>query len=334
MEVCRQIKANPDTASLQVLHVSTTAGAEPLRAMALESGADAYLVDPVSPEVLVGTIRALLRQWQRQDDLRVAQHDLTLALKEHERSERELRQRTEALARSNNELKDFAYAVSHDLQEPLRMIGSYSQLLALKHGTSDPENKQFLGEILQGVGRMQVLISDLLEYSTMAHQESKPQHSANLNALVAEAVCNLQPTIRESGANLDLNELPSIPVDERKMVRLFQNLIGNAIKYRSAERPAQVKISVALGTGAWVFCVQDNGIGFDMSEADRIFGVFQRLHSRQEYPGTGIGLAICKRIVDGHSGKIWAESEEGKGSKFFFTIPTSAEEPLQQNSNV
>jgi light-regulated signal transduction histidine kinase (bacteriophytochrome) len=156
----------------------------------------------------------------------------------------------------------------------------------------------------------------------VGHQNSKSEGPVDFGNIVAEAQWNLQTTIRESQARIACGELATLPADERQMICLFQNLIANAIKYRNANRTPEVTISGSLRSGWWTFCVEDNGIGFDMANTKRIFGIFQRLHSRKEYDGTGIGLAICKRIVELHGGTIWAESVLGEGSKFFFTIPT------------
>ena len=234
----------------------------------------------------------------------------------------ELERRVQELARSNAELELFAYAASHDLQEPLRMVSSFVQLLGKRYtGRLDAEADEFIGFAVDGVSRMQRLINDLLTYSRVGSQggELAPADAA---AAARQACGQLQAAIEESDAQVTIGELPTVNADATQLVQLFQNLIGNAIKFRG-ERACVVKVG-ALRTGdEWRFSITDNGIGLEEEYVDRIFVLFQRLHSVSEYAGTGIGLAICKRIVERHGGRIWVESALGEGSAFHFTLPAS-----------
>ena len=233
---------------------------------------------------------------------------------------RELEQKAAELSRSNDELQQFAYVASHDLQEPLRMISSYTQLLGRRYGDRFDENaKEFMGFIVEGAGRMKQLIEDLLAYSRVG-TKGREFRAFSAESAFEKALANLRTTAERAGADVTHDRLPVITGDEGQLAQVFQNLIGNAIKFRGDEAP-RIHVSSRFADGEWVFAVRDNGIGFDAQYADRIFLVFQRLHNRSEYPGTGIGLAICKKIVDRHGGRIWVDSRPGTGSTFFFSIP-------------
>jgi len=239
---------------------------------------------------------------------------------ELKRTKEDLERKSQELARSNDDLKDFAYAASHDLQEPLRIIRGYVQLLAKRYkGKLDADADDFIKYAVEGVGRMQRLIKDLLEYSRLGIR-GELLKTSECTELVARALANLQAAIEESGAEVTYDPLPAIAADPSQLSRVFQNLIGNAIKFRG-EEPPRIHISAERKGDEWVFSVRDNGIGIDPDQSERIFMIFQRLHTREEYDGTGIGLAICKKIVERHSGRIWVESKAGKGSTFYFTIP-------------
>lgn len=228
------------------------------------------------------------------------------------------------LARSNAELQQFAYVASHDLQEPLRMVSSYTQLLAKRYrGRLDADADDFIGFAVDGAARMQKLIQDLLAYSRVGTRNLERQ-AVSMDSVLEYATDMLQLVIKDTDAAVTHESLPSIKVDERQMTQLFQNLISNAIKFRGQE-PPRIHVSATRLDGEWLFSVHDNGIGIEPQYADRIFVIFQRLHNRDDYPGTGIGLAICKKIVERHGGRIWMESEPGKGSTFFFTVPDGKE---------
>jgi PAS domain S-box-containing protein len=225
------------------------------------------------------------------------------------------------LKRSNDELQQFAYVASHDLQEPLRMVASYTQLLAKRYkGRLDSEADEFIAYAVDGSNRMQGLIRDLLAYSR-AGTNGKALREISSEKALEEALSNLRVTIQESGALVTHDSLPAITSDETQLVQVFQNLVGNAIKYRSTKAPEVHVSSTKNSSKEWVFCVRDNGLGIDPQYFERIFVLFQRLHGREEFKGTGIGLTICKKIVERLGGRIWVESQPEKGSTFCFALP-------------
>ncbi|MCU7495677.1 MAG: response regulator [Ignavibacteria bacterium] len=235
------------------------------------------------------------------------------------RAEDELKKTMGELERSNKELEQFAYVASHDLQEPLRMVSNFTQLLSKRYSQKlDAEADTMINFAVDGARRMQMLITDLLTFSRVM-TKGMPFNSVDLNEVLASAEKNLQITIKESGAEIIKDHLPTVKADPIQITQLFQNLISNAIKFRSKRRPV-VHIGLEEKVDHWIFSVSDNGIGIDPQYKERIFVIFQRLHDMSEYPGTGIGLAICKKIVERHRGKIWVESVLGEGSTFYFTL--------------
>ena len=235
-------------------------------------------------------------------------------------AEEELKRTVTDLRRSNAELEQFAYVASHDLQEPLRMVSSYMQLLSRRYkGKLDSDADDFIGFAVDGAKRMQTLIQDLLVYSRVGTR-GKPFKPTNCEDVLEQVLVNLEVAINESGAVVTHDSLPTVAADDTQLVQLFQNLISNAIKFRGKE-PPRVHITAEQKTGEWVFIVADNGIGIAEEFFERIFVIFQRLHGRDEYCGTGIGLAISRKIVERHGGKMWVKSEPGKGTTFHFTIP-------------
>ena len=223
---------------------------------------------------------------------------------------------------SNEELQQFAYIASHDLQEPLRMVTSFTQLLERRYGDKlDEDGKEFINFAVDGAKRMKGLIDGLLSYSRVSTRFKEPV-KIDIQKLIEDLIRDLGFIIKENNAKLYYKDLPTIKADKNQIYQLFQNLIMNGLKYRTEEDPV-IEISAKKEDSKWLFAVKDNGIGIDEKYFDRIFVVFQRLHSRDKYEGTGIGLAVCKRIVERTGGKIWVESKLNKGASFYFTIPES-----------
>ncbi len=275
---------------------------------------------------------------KHQGELRSAQNDLekqvedrTLALREairslqneiteRRRAEAALEKKTEELGRSNRELEQFAYVASHDLQEPLRMVTSYVQLLTRRYkGKLDSDADEFIRFAEDGAIRMWKLINDLLVYSRVGTQ-GKELEPTDCETALQQSLDNLKMAIEENGVLVTRDPLPTVMADTPQLVQLFQNLLGNAIKFRRDE-PPRIHVSASRNGDGWIFSVRDNGIGIAPEYAKRIFIIFQRLHSREKYDGTGIGLAICQKIVERHGGRIWVESELGKGATFCFSLP-------------
>jgi signal transduction histidine kinase len=255
---------------------------------------------PVRPDTVESSIRAALRARMRQY---------------------EIRSRQEALVQANADLEQFAHSASHDLREPLRTIGVYSDFLARDYGKGlDERGKEFLNLIGRSVSRMDALLSDLLSYahaSSIPGEEAAPLIPAN-RALEA-ALTNLDGAILESNAKISVTEMPSVRMRESHLSQIFQNLLSNAIKYRRVDRQPVIEISTRKSGGDWIFTIADNGIGVPAAYEDAIFGIFKRLHTDNKYAGTGMGLAICKRIVERYRGRIWVESEDG--ARFSFSVP-------------
>jgi signal transduction histidine kinase len=234
--------------------------------------------------------------------------------------EQDLAKKVDELARSNADLEQFAYVASHDLQEPLRMVTAYTQLLGERYrGQLDENADKFIGYATEGAQRMQVLIQDLLAFSRVG-RNGFTHESVDCNAVMADVLKTLAPAIQESGAVVSHGELPAVWADRTQMAQIFQNLIGNAIKFRGKEPPV-ISVQAEKAGERWQLSVSDNGIGIATEYVETIFVVFQRLHARNEYPGNGIGLAICKKIVERNGGKIWVESQVGSGCTFKFTLP-------------
>jgi PAS domain S-box-containing protein len=278
--------------------------------------------ETVGRRIMLLNARQIYHKTKRMQMILLAIEDIT----EQKRVEKELKQAEElkqaivALERSNRELEQFAYVASHDLQEPLRMVSSFTQLLAKRYqGKLDKDADEFIAYAVAGAKRMQALINDLLTYSRVDTRGGSFE-PIDSKAAFDQAITNLRVAIEEGEAVITHDPLPPLIADDSQIVQLFQNLLGNAIKFHGKE-PPRIHVSAKQEGNEWVFSVRDNGIGIAPEYFDRIFVIFQRLHGREEYPGTGAGLTICKRIVERHGGRIWVESEPGKGSTFYFTIP-------------
>mgnify|MGYP003946356055 FL=1 len=263
---------------------------------------------------------------ERTAELEERNAQLQQEIHERRRAEKLLAEQARELARSNADLEQFASVASHDLQEPLRMVASYTQLLGKRYRNRlDEDADEFMGFIVDGALRMQRLINDLLTFSRVGSR-GKGFQPVDLATSVAQVRINLRAAIDESGARISTGTLPVVNADATQMEQLLQNLIGNAIKFRKGPAP-RVHIDARREDAAWRIEVQDDGIGIDARYAERIFVIFQRLHTAAEYPGTGIGLAICKKIVERHGGQIGVQSTPGEGTSFSFTLPDREEPP-------
>lgn len=278
---------------------------------------------------LLYSVRSLSVRLQEQEKIeKEINAQLKVELAERRLAEEKLERTLIDLERSNKELEQFAYVASHDLQEPLRKVGSFTELLERRYKDQmGPDADRYIGYIVDGAKRMSMLINDLLTFSrigTHAEQFAK----TNLNTVLHRTLDDLQYRIRESGANITSDDLPVLMADETQIGLVFQNLISNAMKF-CRDAPSRVHVSARHEKGVWIFSVSDNGIGIEPDYFDRIFVMFQRLHAKGEYKGTGIGLAICKKIVERHGGRIWVESSFGKGSTFYFTIAEDLREVVE-----
>ncbi|MEO6788962.1 MAG: ATP-binding protein [Chthoniobacteraceae bacterium] len=239
---------------------------------------------------------------------------------DRKRAEDSLRATAAELARSNSELAQFAHVASHDLQEPLRMVASFVQLIEKRYAASlDEEGRKYITFAVEGAKRMQALIHALLSLSRV-QSRARPLETTDCAQVFRNVMTDLQIAIAEAGATVTCGTLPTVMADGVQLAQLFQNLLGNALKFRGVG-PTRIRVGAVRRTGEWEFSVSDNGIGIDPQFFERIFGIFQRLHSQAELPGTGIGLAVCRKIVECHGGRMWVESAPGRGSTFFFTIP-------------
>lgn len=254
-----------------------------------------------------------------------ANRELLREVAERRAAEQGLMAKSVALERSNSDLEQFAYVASHDLQEPLRMVSSYVQLFAKRyHGRIDSQADKYIEYAVEGAKRMQELIAGLLEYSRVARQTEDPA-PVSADASLDQALFNLRGVIEETGTRVLRDPLPSVLADSAQLAQVFQNLVANAVKFRWPDTVPVVHISARTQSGDVLFSVRDNGIGINPRYAERVFVIFQRLHTRAEYPGTGIGLAVCKKVIERHGGRIWFESEPGTGSTFFLTLRASPE---------
>jgi len=236
-------------------------------------------------------------------------------------AEQALREKTDALGRSNAELEQFAYVASHDLQEPLRMVSSYVQLFERRYaGQVDPQAKKYVDYAVEGAKRMQALIGGLLEFSRIGRID-EPFARVDTGSALDLALLNLRTAIDENEGAVTRGPLPIVTGNAGRLAQVFQNLVGNALKFRRPDQAPSIHVSAVSRGEEWLFAVKDNGIGIDAQYVERIFVIFQRLHTRAEYPGTGIGLSICKKVIERHGGRIWVESEPGAGATFLFTLP-------------
>jgi signal transduction histidine kinase len=319
-EVATRVRALESGGSTPIIFVTALHTDQEKVRRGYSLGAVDYLFKPVVLEILRAKVAAFIELFRQRDALQ-------RALLRAQAAERKLAEQAADLRRSNEELEQFAYVASHDLKEPLRMVTSYMQLLARRYqGKLDADADEFIAFATEGAERMRALIDDLLKYSRVGTR-GNDFTPADCGAIVDLALANLEVAIAESRAQVRVDPLPSVLADPRQVEQLFQNLLANAIKFRS-QIPPQISVTACRDADSsngqrpsWHFKVSDNGIGLDPQFADKIFLIFQRLHQRGEYAGTGIGLAVCKKIVERHGGRIWVESQPGQGATFHFTIP-------------
>jgi PAS domain S-box-containing protein len=299
----RALRADPALREIPVILLSARAGEES-RVEGIEVGADDYLVKPFSARELIA---------------RVETHVTTSRIRREARAA--LRAANDALTRSNADLQQFAYSASHDLQEPLRMVATYGELLRKEFvGQLGPDGDEYIGYMIDGALRMEQLLRDLRAYTRVSSAAQEPTDDVDGDQVLEKALANLDVAIKESGASIRSTALPRVRISGFHLEQVLQNLIGNALRYRSSAPPA-IFVTAERRDKEWLFSVQDNGIGIDPQYKEQIFEIFKRLHSAADYPGTGMGLAICQRIIERAGGRIWVESALGQGSTFFFTIP-------------
>jgi two-component system sensor histidine kinase/response regulator len=311
-EACRRLKANPATRDIPVIFMTAlTDTGDKLTGFSV--GAVDYVTKPLNGAEVLARIETHLALYGLRQQLAAQNEQLQQEIAARERTQ-------VALQRSNTELEQLAYVASHDMQEPLRMVASYLQLVAQRYkGQLDADADEFIGYAVDGAKRMQALINDLLAYSRVG-TKARPFEPTDCGKVVATALANLRVAIHEAGAQITHDPLPVVMGDAMQLLQLFQNLISNALKFKRAD-PVCVHIAAERAGNDWRFTVRDNGIGIAAEYHQRIFVLFQRLHGRGDYPGTGIGLAICKKIVERHGGRIGVQSEVGVGTTFSFTIP-------------
>ncbi|HVW10187.1 MAG TPA: ATP-binding protein [Bryobacteraceae bacterium] len=294
-EVCRIIRQSPRPVNSTIVHISASNIQPHHQVSGLEGGADSYLVEPIEPTVLIATVKALLRA----------------------------REAEEALRHSNKELEQFSYRVAHDLTEPLRTIIAHTQLMdAARRTQPPPDTTESMRFVVEAARRMQVFIDGLLAYSRVSHETGGERRDVDCEQLLAIALADLAMAIQESGATLTNSNLPRIHVSPG-FEQVFLNLISNAIKYHRPGVAPKIHVEARASGDEWIFSVRDNGIGIDARYRDYVFQPFQRLHGR-EIPGSGIGLATVRKIVEANDGSIWVESVPGEGSTFFFRLPQAS----------
>lgn len=306
------IRKHPRFQDTAIILVSGVHRDELDRLRGYDSGAVDYLPVPIVPELLRARVRVFIDLFRKTRRLHEVNRELELRVDE----------RTTELRRSNEDLQQFASVASHDLQEPLRMVSSFVQLISDRYGDRlGAEGQEFVRYAVDGVQRMHELINDLLAYARVDRTALPAHRTVDCEGALALALENLRVALQDSGAEVGHGPLPAVRGDEVQIVQLLQNLIGNSIKFRHPERPPKIRVDAVRNGAEWAFSVQDNGIGIDPLYSEQIFHVFERLHGRDRYPGTGIGLAICRKLVERHRGRIWVDSRQDEGCVFHFTLP-------------
>ena len=314
-----QIKEREKTKDIPIIFL-TAISREPHHALrGYSTGAVDYMSKPFDPWVLRAKVAVFVDLYEKNALLKKQKELLAQRLDERYRAEKALEEKAVELERSNADLQQFAYVASHDLQEPLRVMNGYLDLLRDSIDGSNDDAESMISRIKRATGRMDALIQDLLEYAQVDAQP-EPFRATDLNEVLDYALGNLEVKIKENDVTVEQTMLPTVKGDQSQLLQLFQNLISNAIKFRS-DRPCVVTIRAERESDKWGISVEDNGIGIEETHVDRIFTIFERLNPLEHYPGSGIGLSVCKKIVERHGGKIWAESTPGKGTTMRFTLP-------------
>jgi two-component system, sensor histidine kinase and response regulator len=313
-ETAKLIRERTKTSTVPIIFITAYHKGEFDVSKGYSLGAVDYIFFPFNETFLLSKLKVFL-------DIYFLRRKEQIQSTELVKANKDLLKSNEKLARSNKELEVFAYVASHDLQEPLRMITMFTQLLYKKYYDKlDQDANEYINYAVDGAKRMQMLINDLLQYSRIS-SKAKKFEMADMSKILSQSLANLETMITENSAIITHDDLPAIPCDESQIMRLFQNLISNAIKFGKDSVAPEIHISCEQKNGTYLFSVSDNGIGIASEYFDKIFVIFQRIESQGKYPGTGIGLSICKRIVEWHEGRIWLESKENEGTTFYFTLP-------------
>lgn len=313
-----QIKERDKTKDIPIIFL-TAISREPHHALrGYSTGAVDYMAKPFDPWVLRAKVAVFVDLYEKSSLLKKQKELLAQRLEERYRAEQALEEKAKELERSNADLQQFAYVASHDLQEPLRVMNGYLDLLADSIG-ANPDAQSMIKRIKRSTDRMDALIQDLLEYARVDSQP-EPFADTDLNEVLEYAIGNLEVAIKEHEVTVEQTALPTVKGDQSQLLQLFQNLIANGVKFR-ADKPCVVAIRADRKGDEWEISVQDNGIGINEAHVDRIFTIFERLNPLEKYPGSGIGLSVCKKIVERHGGRIWAESSPGDGTTMRFTLP-------------
>ncbi|NEQ67582.1 MAG: response regulator [Symploca sp. SIO2D2] len=319
-EICRKLKACPETQQIPVIFLSALDDVWD-KVKAFDIGGVDYITKPFDVPEVLARVEHQLTIVRQQRQLTEQNIRLQQEIQERQIIQQQLQQLNQELLRSNTDLEQFNFIVSHDLRQPLTSINANAQLLAIKsHRFLDEDSKQCVTRILEGTNHMDQLLRDLFAYARLGGTDTTKFQPTDCNLALNQALDNLYQAIEKSQAIINHDPLPTIRADRVQLVTLFQNILSNAIKYCREEVP-QVNVSVRQTDTEYLFTIQDNGIGIEPENLETIFKLFQRLHSLQDYPGSGIGLAICKKIVECHGGRIWADSLPNVGSNFYFTVP-------------
>jgi signal transduction histidine kinase len=319
-ETAAHIKQRDRTKDVPIIFLTAISREVQHQLRGYDAGAVDYLAKPFEPEVLRAKVAVFVDLWAKNQLLQRQSAELALRLEERDRAQEALAQQAMELERSNAELEQFAHVVSHDLQEPLHTLSGFLELLHDEHASKlDDEGRLYIQRAMSGADRMRQLVRDLLEYARVSTR-SQPFGSVDMQRVVEGVLDDLEDTLQATGATVKAEGLPKVRGDQFQLARVMHNLIDNALKFRS-DKPPSIVIAAERRDDQWLFTVRDNGIGIDPKYGIHIFTIFQRLHGRDEYEGTGVGLGIARKIVERHEGRIWVDSALGEGATFCFTLP-------------